>query len=564
MNSLSQGDGKVPPIVNRLLAKLKPLTLLMLVGTVVFIQQATTNPSLVSLPMRISENSLLAGIVKETFADSSKLNRLQRGLFAKRSDDIHGFIAEELTKSGVEVYKQEFRSTLKQYKQFQGTTVYGIVPAFRSASVEAIIVAVKVDPEAYESIAVTLALAAHCREQIYWARNIVFVFVENEVGMEAWLSAYHGLKHQFLQFNTIEKHAGAIVGGVVMDFQGFGEKLNINVNMMNGRLPNLDLVNTIIRLSGKYNIHPTVYNRTNADDPTVTAGIAVYSQAFLELEGIHSVFGDYGIQVVGVETRGPRKGADHTHNLLRLAQIHEGVLRALNNILEKLHQSYFMYVLLGTDLFLSIAYFMIPIGTLLLPLLIFAIREWLQMKTFSFPPVVLITHVVGFGLAISAAPLFSRTYSEDVLFYSAAALMVPFSLLFKSTEDQLKTLKFLIYLEGPLVGASLSLLNFGLGFIVSTVIVIATLISTNVKRKPLSYLKSLIVISLHPFALAAAFMIYVNGTDPSTVIPELLKVLNHVVYTYMIHNSSLLLLLCAFAVPFWNLLVYVDLKSTED
>uniref|UniRef100_A0A1I8A4V8 Glycosylphosphatidylinositol anchor attachment 1 protein n=1 Tax=Steinernema glaseri TaxID=37863 RepID=A0A1I8A4V8_9BILA len=548
MHSLSYGDGRIPPTVIRLLEKAKRVTALLLLATVVFIHQATTNPDLVSLPMRISENAFMAGYVTETFQDTGSLKNLLRELYLRRKDvgKVYDFIGEELKKSGVDVYRQDYNSSLPQYKEFSGTTLYGIVPSLRSPSVESMILAVKVDSEAYESIAVALALASYAREQVYWARNIIFLFVDNEVAMEAWLSSYHGMRHAYIDFKSIEKHAGAIIGGVVIDFRGFSSKghLNVKFNMMNGRLPNLDLMNVVSRLSQKHDLVLTIYNRTNEFDPLETAAIGVVSQAFDELQGIHSVFGDYGIQVLGMETRGPLKNKDHLHNILRLTRLNEGVLRALNNVLEKLHQSYFMYILLGTERFLSIAYFMIPIGLMFVPLLLLAIQTWINLKTFSVSPVFLIAHVVGFGLAVGAAPLFSRAYSSEMLLYISAALLLPFALLVKSSDDQLETLRFIVYLEGALVGPCLSLLNFGLGFIISVGIVLSNLMITYITRKPFSLLKSAALLCMHPIG----FLIYFNRLD-------------YIAYTYMMHNSALLPILCAFAIPYWNLLVYVDLKA---
>ncbi|KAK0425130.1 hypothetical protein QR680_009048 [Steinernema hermaphroditum] len=496
MHSLSHGDGRVPRVVKRLLLKIKPISALAVIATVIFIHQATTNSDFCSLPMKISENAFLAGYVAETFDDTSSLKNHQRELYARRNGNLYSYIAGELKKSGIDVYKQEYRTSLKQYEQFSGKTVYGIVPSFRSPSVESMIVAVKVDSDAYESVAVALALASYCREQVYWARNIIFLFVDNEIAMEAWLSAYHGMQHPYIEFKSIEKHAGFIIGGVVIDFRGFSKQghLNIQFNMMNGRLPNLDLLNVVQRLSQKHDLILTVYNRTSAFDLFETAVIGVLSQAFDELQGIHSVFGDYGIQVLGIETRGPRNNDNQLYNLLTLTRLNEGVLRALNNVLEKLHQSYFMYVLLGPDRFLSIAYFMIPIATMFVPLLLLAIQSWLQLKTFSIPSVFLIAHMVGFGLAVGAAPLFSRTYSSEILLYIAVVLLPPLALIFKSTDDEIRTLRFVLYLEGALVGSSLSLLNFGMGFIISAGIALSNLMVTYVTRKPFSLLKSAAVL----------------------------------------------------------------------
>lgn len=56
---------------------------------------------------------------------------------------------------------------------------------------------------------------------------------------------------------------------------------------------------------------------------------------------------------------------------IELIRVIEGALRSLNNILEKFHQSYFLYILLSTHKFVSVAFYMPIIGFLLLPMIFF-------------------------------------------------------------------------------------------------------------------------------------------------------------------------------------------------
>lgn len=54
-----------------------------------------------------------------------------------------------------------------------------------------------------------------------------------------------------------------------------------------------------------------------------------------------------------------------------LVRVTEGGLRSLNNILEKFHQSYFLYILPSTHKFVSVAFYMPIIGLLLAPMIFF-------------------------------------------------------------------------------------------------------------------------------------------------------------------------------------------------
>lgn len=66
-----------------------------------------------------------------------------------------------------------------------------------------------------------------------------------------------------------------------------------------------------------------------------------------------------------------------------LIRVAEGGLRSLNNILEKFHQSYFLFILLSTHKFVSVAFYMPIIGLLLLPM-IFFVRNLLNLRNCNF------------------------------------------------------------------------------------------------------------------------------------------------------------------------------------
>jgi GPI-anchor transamidase subunit GAA1 len=112
--------------------------------------------------------------------------------------------------------------------------VYGIVRAYRSPPVEAILVVVPVQESHIDSIALGMALQTYCREQVYWARDIIFLFTEHaEIGLEAWLAAYHGSRHSFVSADALEAHGGAIIGATVLDVVGSRfVNLNIQFNMV--------------------------------------------------------------------------------------------------------------------------------------------------------------------------------------------------------------------------------------------------------------------------------------------------------------------------------------------
>jgi glycosylphosphatidylinositol transamidase len=62
-----------------------------------------------------------------------------------------------------------------------------------------------------------------------------------------------------------------------------------------------------------------------------------------------------------------------------LFRIVEGTLRSINNLLERFHQSFFLYLLPNEHSYISIGMYMPPLGCLLLPLVVQVISLWLQM-----------------------------------------------------------------------------------------------------------------------------------------------------------------------------------------
>lgn len=105
---------------------------------------------------------------------------------------------------------------------------------------------------------------------------------------------------------------------------------------------------------------------------------------------MHSVLGGYGLNAITLQARyklpfdkntqqkmqhsNADSYTDNFNQILlddtQIVRIIEGSLRSLNNILEKFHQSYFLYLLTHPHRFISVAFYQPIIGLLMLPLLI--------------------------------------------------------------------------------------------------------------------------------------------------------------------------------------------------
>lgn len=109
-----------------------------------------------------------------------------------------------------------------------------------------------------------------------------------------------------------------------------------------------------------------------------TANLAnsIYNQALGVPTGSHGAFRDYQVDAVTLEF----SPTFHVKNenakslfLLRGGRLIEGVVRSVNNLLEKFHHSFFLYFLTAPGKFISVGVYMIPFALLLAPLPIVAV-----------------------------------------------------------------------------------------------------------------------------------------------------------------------------------------------
>lgn len=218
--------------------------------------------------------------------------------------------------------------------------------------------------------------------------------------MQAWLQAYKGATSSsessstngILDAGTLEDRAGSIQAAINLELQGFDtEFVDIKIEGLNGQLPNLDLVNLVQRIALKEGI-PCGHQKTSKK--SVSAGSKstqmrnfqhmlqmVLTQASGVPNGNHGLFHRYGIEAVTLEshctasTNSQRK-SNGAGALLRLI---EGVSRSINNLLERFHQSFFFYLIVSSDRFVSIGDYMPCLALMVAVLLVKALVQWLSI-----------------------------------------------------------------------------------------------------------------------------------------------------------------------------------------
>lgn len=214
--------------------------------------------------------------------------------------------------------------------------------------------------------------------------------------MQAWLEAYHSSDtcnvNQVLNCGILEARAGSIQAAINLELQAFDlHFIDVKIEGLNGQLPNLDLVNLIRRLAIKEGLvsghkQTTARERTGAKSSLKDNLKHMLSMVMTQATGVpngnHGLFYRYGIEAVTLEghkyeySNHQRRSAG-ANAILRFV---EGVARSLNNLLERFHQSFFFYLLVASDRFVSIGDFMPSLGLMVAALLIKAFITWLSIN----------------------------------------------------------------------------------------------------------------------------------------------------------------------------------------
>ncbi|XP_044309241.1 glycosylphosphatidylinositol anchor attachment 1 protein isoform X1 [Varanus komodoensis] len=340
--------------------------------------------------MYMSENAMGSTMVEEQFAHGKRALSYARE-FAAHKKAAGGMPVAWLEKTmwnlGLEVYKQTFSRTLpfpdetRERFMVKGTNVYGILRAARAASTEALVLSVPCSEgqQNNQAVGLMLALASHFRGQIYWAKDIIFLVNEHDlIGMEAWLEAYHDINITEVSSSGTLGRAGAIQAAISLELSSdVITSLDIAVEGLNGQLPNLDLVNLFHSFCQKNGLLCTIQGKLQRSDwdslpaylhSLQTLLLMVLKQGSGRPQGDHGLFLRYHIEAITV--RGINSFRQYKFDMGMMGATLEGMFRKLNNLLERLHQSYFFYLLPSLSRFVSIGLYMPAFGFLILILVL--------------------------------------------------------------------------------------------------------------------------------------------------------------------------------------------------
>uniref|UniRef100_A0A8B9SV18 GPI-anchor transamidase component GPAA1 n=1 Tax=Anas platyrhynchos TaxID=8839 RepID=A0A8B9SV18_ANAPL len=339
----------------------------------------------------MSENAMGSTMVEEQFPHGERALAYGRD-FAAQKKKAGGIPVAWLQRTmwglGLEVYAQPFARTLpfpdesRERYMVKGTNVYGILRAPRAASTESLVLSVPCSdgPQNSQAVGLMLALAAYFRGQIYWAKDIIFLVNEHDLlGMEAWLEAYHDVNVTGkVRSSGALGRAGAIQAAVALELSSdVVTSFDVALEGLNGQLPNLDLLNLFHAFCQKNGLLCTIQGKLQRSDwdslsayghSLQTLLLMVLKQSSGQPQGDHGLFLRYHIEAITV--RGINSFRQYKYDMTTVGKTLEGMFRKLNNLLERLHQSYFFYLLPSLSRFVSIGVYMPAFGLLILVLVL--------------------------------------------------------------------------------------------------------------------------------------------------------------------------------------------------
>ncbi|KAH8281318.1 hypothetical protein KR018_009160 [Drosophila ironensis] len=366
----------------------------------------------------LSENALSPGLVyPEIRVDANRLAiQLLEELQRERQDHIsttpHAWIVAKMNEFGLETHTHNF-SLLYPFgggNEFHGKNVYGILRAPRTASTEGIVftapyrAASSVHTDISPSVPLLLAFAEFARRKNYWAKDLIFLVTEKEqLGMQAWLEAYHdGDREQevnktYLRPGNLPARAGSLQAALNIEVQDLEiDHVDVRIEGLNGKLPNLDMFNLVQRIMAREGIR-SGYKQTprkkrrhsQSQYEQNLRGMLnmLASQASGVPTGNHGLFHRYRIDALTIAAVRRATHASLKSNpasaAVPLLKAIEGISRSLNNLLERFHQSFFFYVIVNNDRYISIGDYMPALVALVACAFVKAYLKWATLPTAS-------------------------------------------------------------------------------------------------------------------------------------------------------------------------------------
>ncbi|ROT37905.1 GPI transamidase component GAA1 [Sodiomyces alkalinus F11] len=336
----------------------------------------------------ISENALLPGQVHTYFGGSDQnvfraYKHEVHALIGKNNSEINDHLENHFKSIGLKVGRQNF-TYASSGQTYTGENIYAILQAPRGDATEAIVLVAAWENDKGElnrhGVPLALTLARYFKRWSLWSKDIIIVIPpDSKTGIQAWVDAYHDA-HDASRVSSLPVKSGALQGAIAIDYTQEHRFRSIHVvyDGINGQLPNLDLINSIVSISGGQMGIPCAIQemRKHTDkyeDRLRTMLRGMLNQGLGYASGPHSSFIPYHVDAVTLQPFG-----EGWQDEMAMGRVVEGSFRSLNNLLEHLHQSFFFYLLMNKDRFVSIGTYLPSAMVLAANFTIMAIFFWVK------------------------------------------------------------------------------------------------------------------------------------------------------------------------------------------
>jgi glycosylphosphatidylinositol transamidase len=335
----------------------------------------------------ISENALLPGGVHTYFSGSEQnvfraYRHEVKALQHASPEQIIETIGAIFKVQGLKVATQKFRYEAGG-QTYEGENVYAVLEAPRGDATEAVVLAapwLNGDDQLNQSgVALVMALARYFKRWSLWSKDVIFLITSDaRAGPQAWVDAYHDTHTPGVA--SLPLTSGALQGVVVLDYPTTNpwDRLHVLYDGINGQLPNLDLFNTAVHISGnqmgvRTSLQEMFAHSDSYEDRLRTMLRGMVNQGLGHATGPHSSFIPYHIDAITLQV----SGVGH-HDEVTMGRILESLFRSLNNLLEHFHQSFFFYLLLAPKKFVSIGTYLPSAMLIAVNFTIMAIGLWIK------------------------------------------------------------------------------------------------------------------------------------------------------------------------------------------
>ncbi|KAM7196299.1 Gaa1-like, GPI transamidase component domain containing protein [Rhypophila sp. PSN 637] len=336
----------------------------------------------------ISENALLPGQVHTYFGGSDQnvfraYKHEVNALEEKSNIEINDKLESIIKGIGLKVGRQNFTYN-SAGNVHSGENLYALLKAPRGDATEAIVLVAAwkntKDELNRNGVALVLTLARYFKRWSLWSKDIIFLVTPDSIaGPQAWVDAYHDA-HDSSRVDRLPLKSGALQGAIAIDYtqQERFESVHIIYDGVNGQLPNLDLINSVSNIAGGQMgmgvaIQEMWHHDNKYPDRLRTMLRGMLKQGLGLASGPHSSFIPYHVDAVTLQPFG-RGWQDE----MAMGRVIEGTFRSLNNLLEHLHQSFFFYLLMHRDRFVSIGTYLPSAMLVAANFTIMAIALWVK------------------------------------------------------------------------------------------------------------------------------------------------------------------------------------------